>query len=275
MVDLLVSRGHAVVAIDRAASQPVASREGVEVVAADLTDYPALGEALHGCGALVHLAAIPGPRGGSAAEVHNNNVVASYNALRAAVEGGIERICQASSVNAIGAAFSRAPRYDYLPVDEAHPTYNEDPYSLSKWVCEQQAASLSRRFEAVSITSLRLHLVAVDEVEARALTVRAGDMAARHLWGWTGSAAAAEACLLALERALPGHHVYNIVAARQVGPAPTSQLLARHYPDVPVRRALAGEDGLFDCSAAERELGWRHDAYVNADTNRKEDPCQP
>ena len=274
VVDMLLSRGYSVVAIDRATSESQPSHEGMDIVAADLTDYRAICHALEGCGALIHLAAIPGPRRESDVEVHNNNVVASYNAMRAAIEVGIERICQASSINAIGAAFSRAPRYDYLPVDEAHPTYNEDPYSLSKWVSEQQAASLSRRFETVSITSLRLHLVAADEVEARAFTTRNEAMAARHLWGWTASSAAAEACLLALDRALPGDHVYNIVAPRQVGPAPTGELLIRYYPDVSVRRALAGDDGLIDCAAAERELGWRHDAYVSVETNRKEDECQ-
>ena len=40
--------------------------------------------------------------------------------MRAAVESGVLRICQASSVNAIGQAYSRAPRYDYFPIDEAH-----------------------------------------------------------------------------------------------------------------------------------------------------------
>ncbi len=61
-----------------------------------------------------------------------NNVVGSYNALRAAAEHGITRICQASSVNAIGLSYSRTPRFDYFPIDEAHPNYSEDPYSLSQ-----------------------------------------------------------------------------------------------------------------------------------------------
>lgn len=265
MVDLLLSRGHEVVAIDRAAGEP--GRYQVEAVAAELTDYRATVEALDGCAALVHLAAIPGPRNRLDHEVHNNNVVASYNALRAAIEVRIRRICQASSINAIGAAFSRAPHYDYLPVDEEHPTYNEDPYSLSKWACEQQAASLTHRFETVSISSLRFHLIAPDEDQARAITARDEAMAARHLWGWTASSAAAAACLLALERAPSGHHVYSIVAGRQVGPAPTSELLARHYPDVVRRRTFSGDGGLFDCSAAERDLGWRHDAYLDFETN--------
>ena len=84
------------------------------------------------------MAAIPAPGHHPDHEVHNNNVMGSYNALRAAVEVGIQRVCQASSVNATGLAYSRWPHFDYFPLDEEHPTYNEDPYSLSKWICEEQ-----------------------------------------------------------------------------------------------------------------------------------------
>jgi hypothetical protein len=45
--------------------------------------------------------------------------------LSAAATLGIQRVCSASSINAIGGAFSRAPRYDYFPIDEQHPTYVE------------------------------------------------------------------------------------------------------------------------------------------------------
>ncbi len=152
---LLVERGHFVVAIDKKVpygrdggdSGPGAPRPHWLTV--DVTDYPPLLVAFEGCDAVVHLAAFPGP--GQAAEwaVHNNNVVSSYNALHAAASLGIPRICQASSVNAIGGAYSRAPRFDYFPLDEAHPSYNEDPYSLSKWICEQQAASIARRHDGL------------------------------------------------------------------------------------------------------------------------------
>jgi len=60
--------------------------------------------------------------------VHHNNVVSSYNVLSAAAQLGINRVAQASSVNATGAVYSRWPQYDYFPVDEHHPTYNEDAY---------------------------------------------------------------------------------------------------------------------------------------------------
>ncbi len=171
VVALLVERGHSVVAIDNNVPDGVAgtdargssaSAPGPRWLTADVTDYRALLAAFEGCDALVHLAAIPGP--GRAAEwaVHNNNVVSSYNVMHAGASVGIPRICQASSVNAIGGAYSRAPRFDYFPLDEAHASYNEDPYSLSKWICEQQAASIARRHDGLLIASLRFHLCVED-----------------------------------------------------------------------------------------------------------------
>src|SRR5580765_2907292 len=89
-------------------------------------------------------ALIPSPRGFPDHVVHNNNVVSSSNALSAAARLGIRRVCQASSINATGASYSRWPRYDYFPLDELHPTYNEDAYSLSKWMCAEQGDSFAR-----------------------------------------------------------------------------------------------------------------------------------
>jgi UDP-glucose 4-epimerase len=80
---------------------------------------------LRGSDALVHLAAIISSVRDPDHEVHNN-VVGSYNALRAAAEVGISRVCQASSVNATGMSYSRQAHFDYFPLDEHHPTYNED-----------------------------------------------------------------------------------------------------------------------------------------------------
>jgi nucleoside-diphosphate-sugar epimerase len=259
VVDLLVARGHGVVAIDRSFPSGRPLLNGVSTRELDASDFDALRLSLAGCDALVHLAAIPGPGRQHDAKVHNNNVTASYNAMRAAVEVGIDRVCQASSINAIGAAFSRVPRFDYLPLDTAHPTYNEDPYSLSKWICEQQADSIARRYQDVSVTSLRFHLIAADEGTARSVTERNPAHAVRHLWGWTSFAAAARACCLAVEAYQPGHRVLFVVSPRHVGPAPAEELLQTYYPHVPLRCPITGDEGFFDCSDGPQSLGWRDD----------------
>src|SRR5512133_3868390 len=158
VVNLAIARGHRVISIDRVGpADTQAPNDAIEFVEAELTDYAAFENAIAGCDALIHMAAIPSPRGFPDHVVHNNNVVSSYNALSAAARLGINRVCQASSINATGASYSRWPRYDYFPLDELHPTYNEDAYSLSKWVCEQQADSFVRLHEAMTIASLRFH----------------------------------------------------------------------------------------------------------------------
>ena len=127
----------------------------------------------------------------------------SYNALRAAVEHGIMRICQASSVNAIGLSYSRAPRFDYFPIDEEHPNYTEEPYGLSKWICEQQADSFARRYEDIRIASMRFHWVVPDRATAGRWFNVSPD-AEKHLWAYTLFEAAARACLLSLDADVQG-----------------------------------------------------------------------
>lgn len=246
VVELARSTGHEVVEIDRP-----------EV---DVTGYDELAAAVDGCDGLVHLAAIPNPGTRPDHEVHHNNVVASYNALRVAAELGIERVCLASSVNAVGGGFSRRPRYEYFPVDEGHPTFNEDPYSLSKWIAEAQADSIARRYESMSIASLRLHWVRADRpVDYPADDPGQGGFAVRDLWGYVLLPAAARACLRALTAGFRGHEVFYIVAPRTIVDVPTAELCRKYYPDVPLRCELPANAALFDCGKAERVLGWRHD----------------
>jgi nucleoside-diphosphate-sugar epimerase len=258
---LALAEGHTIVSIDRVAPPEGTAHPDVRSIQADMTDYAAVEQAFAGCEAVIHLGAIPAPGRHPDHVVHNNNVVGSYNALRAAVELGITRVCQASSVNAIGHSYSRDPRYDYFPIDEQHPTYNEDPYSLSKWVCEQQADSIARRYEQMQIASLRFHWV-VPGIELPRSFQRQGASAPqpKHLWAWTHMAAAARACLLGVTATYSGHEVFFIIAPNIVPEDITSlELAARHYPDVPVRGDMSGNRSFFDSSKAERILGWRHD----------------
>src|SRR4051794_17922665 len=92
VVALALAQGHSVVSIDRALPAPEDAQPDVTFIQADITSYTDLEQALRGCDALVHLAAIPSPRGNPDYIVHNNNVTGSYNALRAAAELGINRV---------------------------------------------------------------------------------------------------------------------------------------------------------------------------------------
>jgi nucleoside-diphosphate-sugar epimerase len=89
------------------------------------------------------------------------------------------------------------------------------------------------------------------------------------LWGWTSEDDAAKAILLALtvdeERFPNGHERILIVAAVTGMEEETMELMEKHYPDVLGKREFKGNEGLFDCSKAERLLWWKSRAKLNSD----------
>lgn len=258
----LAQRGHAIVSVDRAlpAPLPPGGPGQPRPMVVDARDFGALAAAIQGCDAVLHLAAHRSPGLVPDHVVYADNTLASYNVLSAAAMLKIPRVVLASSINAIGGAFSRQPRYDYFPVDELHPTYAEDPYSLSKWVMEQQADAFARRHPALTIASLRFHWLLSDRARAEEATARSvWGGPPRHLWGYTTFPSAARACELALTAAYLGHEVFYIAAPRTAHATPSLDLAREHYPETPIRGDLSGHTGFFDCRKAERLLGWRHE----------------
>lgn len=259
LVAALVAAGHQVVSVDRALPAQPAAGGAAQYRAADLRDFGQTVACLQGCQALAHLAAHTGPGSDPDHVVYNENTAMSYNALYAASVLGITRVCLASSVNAIGLAYSRQPRFAAFPLDESHPAAPEDPYSLSKWVLEQQAAAFARRHRQLRVASLRFHWLLERREEAVAWTAREPAVAARHLWGYTGLAAAARACLLALSADFAGHEALFIVAPRSASATPSPDLARAYYPDTPISGELGGTAGFFSCTRAARLLGWHHE----------------
>lgn len=256
-------RGHDVVAIDRVEDGGVAANPHRRFVLANMDDFEALVDAFAGCDAMIHMAAIPAPGRHPDHIVHNNNVVGSYNALQAAAANGIKRVCQASSVNAIGHAFSKAPRYDYFPIDEKHPNHSEDPYSLSKWICEQQADAFVRRYPEMVIASLRFHFVCDDRSIAKSHYDPYPEKA-KHLWAYTRRDASADACLRSVEVPFDGHQVFYIVAPDSISETPSRDLAAQYFPEVLLKDGWGAYQSFFDSSKASQMLGWVH-GHVDPD----------
>lgn len=253
-----IERGHTLVHIDRVPPPTGTDHPAVVYVSADVADYGALEAAIQGCDALIHLAALTAPGLEADPEKHHINVMASYNALQAAAAVGITRVCLASSVNAIGHEFSRAPRYDYFPIDEQHPARPEDAYSLSKWIGEQQADAFARRYDHLSIASLRFHWIVDNRDRAARLYKAIPARAVRTLAGYTRLDAAADACWRALAADFHGHEVFFIVAPNTALNRPSLEFAAEFHPGVPIRGDLSGQRSFFDSSKAEGLLGWKH-----------------
>ena len=157
VVARLVQSGHAVRVIGRRADLAF---EGAEYQACDINDYPRLREAIRGCEAVVHLAAVPAPGIASSEEIFRINCAGTFNVFQAAAEEGIRRVVQASSINATGQFYGVKPApLHYLPIDEQHPVFSSDAYSYSKHVIEEIGEYFWRR-EGISSVAYRLPWVA-------------------------------------------------------------------------------------------------------------------
>lgn len=259
LIDLLLRQGYTIHNLDWSPpKQPRPSGDFYHFQQIDLTQLAAVQQALAGCEAVIHLAAFPGPQFEPPGLVYTNNSIASYNILQAATALGLRKICLASSVNALGGVGSRRGHFAYFPVDENHPTYNEDDYSLAKWVMEAQADSFARRFPEATISSLRFHALPDEPPELSSVFHAPEDGSARALWGWTLISEAARACLLAIEADFHGHEVFFITAPTTASSIPSLELARHTFPEVPVQGDLSGRRSFFDCSKAVRLLGWVH-----------------
>ncbi len=168
VVERLTKNGYSVRVIGR---RPGMVFEGAEYQQCDINDYPRLREMARGCQAIIHLAAIPNPGKGSPQEVFYVNTSGTFNVFQAAAEEGIQRIVQASSINATGQFYGVKPApLNYLPMDEDHPVFGTDAYSFSKHVIEEIGEYFWRR---AGISSLAYRLPFVAPVSFHE-TVRAG-----------------------------------------------------------------------------------------------------
>lgn len=258
LIPMLQTAGHHVLSIDRAMPVNTTGNPlGVQSVVVDVTDFGSVVAALHGYDAVIHLAAHRSPMNAPDPVVYHDNVIGSYNILLAAEIHNMQHVCMASSINAIGAVFSKEPHYDYLPLDEKHPTYAQDAYSQSKWVLEQQGDAFARRRSTVAISSMRFHGITSRE---NAIKFWDGNDAGRkHLWGYVTPQSAARACMAATQVSWRGHEVFYIVAPTTASVTPSDQLARTHYGTVPTAATLTGNAGFFDCSKANRLLGWSHE----------------
>ena len=228
----------------------------------ETTDFGQVVSAMKGCDAVIHLTAMTGRRRGPEHEVFRVGMVSNWNVLEAAEILGIEKIVMASSVNAIGAAFSKGinPRA-YFPIDEEQPTFSEDSYSLSKWLGEKMAeAFVRRRAGKIQIASMRFHALMNRERQSllNAASEPRGETErnAMHFWGWTDLIEAARTCVLALEADFGGHEAFFINGEDTAADEPTESLIKREYPEAEIRTPMPGNATAISVEKAKRLLGW-------------------
>ncbi len=111
------------------------------LIEADIRDRKALSAALAGANLVYHLAAQSSVMGGFRDPVltFETNVVGTFNVLRAAALGGVERVVFASSREVYGEPIS-------LPVDEESPLLAINSYGASKVAGEAYCRAFRREF---------------------------------------------------------------------------------------------------------------------------------
>ncbi len=257
----LLANGCEVVSTDRKAPS---STDGFEFIESDVTDPDEAMRVMDGCDKVIHMAAIPNPLIASEWEVLRVNTMSNWAVLEAAEKHGIYNIVMASSINAIGAAFSRnrVPR-PYFPLDEEQGTLCQDSYAMSKWYGEIMADTFIRRNPGkMQIASMRFHWLGSKEEQRERKDSRNPSMVnplrrnAMDFWGYSDIGESAAACRLAIEKEWDGHEAFFINATDTFLEVPTEEAIAMAYPEAELRSPLPGFTSAISPAKAKRILGW-------------------
>ncbi len=239
----------------------VAGRPGPDdtfrFMSAELTDLGQMYDVIHGADAVIHLAAIAAQRVFPAAHTFMNNVGMTWNVLEAAGRLGIKRVVIASSVQVNHTITPRTPiKYEYLPVDEAHPVSPQEDYSIGKLVGEVIADGFAHHW-GLTVVSIRFPMIAKPEIYAQ-MPVKDGEWPNAALYTYVHVEDAARACYLAATAPLPAnsHTVLFVAADDSCVDMPTSEYASRYYPEAE-QRGLKGYDSLLNSSRAKKVLGWK------------------
>ena len=255
--EALRSAGHRVTGFDLASSV-----YGDDTVRLDCADFGAVMGALSGVDtaarrfdAVLHLAGIPKPGATTDEEAFRVNVLGTYNVFSSAARLGIGRVVWASSETILGLPFAEPPQF--APVDETHPLLPTWSYALGKLVGETMAEQFARWHPAMAIVSLRFSNV-YSRADYAALPAIQTDPVSRkwNLWSYIDAEDAAEACRCALEAKTTGHKPLIIAAADNLMGQPSRDLMAAHFPGVPLSEALAGEASLISSARAGELIGF-------------------
>jgi len=258
-VSALLDAGHAVTATDL--GPPVFERgmPGTEYRQADLARAGDAYAVVRGHDAVIHSAAIPDPLHHPADRVFSNNLMATFNALEAAVRWDVPRFVNVSSETVPGFFFpEREVARPYAPIDEDYPALPQDPYALAKHFGEQLMDAATRRSD-IRCISIRPSWVQWEGNYDRNLgpNLRDPDEPSASFWSYIDVYDLADALRLAAESELPGHEVFYIASPDNCAGRPLAEMIRRHHGDAVELRELDRDDASGTSSAkAARLLGY-------------------
>jgi dTDP-glucose 4,6-dehydratase len=120
---------------------PEEIKNSIEIFAGDVRDPHGVDEAVRGCEAVLHLAALIAiPYSYNSPDTYvDTNVKGTLNILQASRKSGVKRIIHTSTSEVYGTA-------RFVPITEEHPLQGQSPYSASKIGADQLAYSFYSSF---------------------------------------------------------------------------------------------------------------------------------
>jgi NAD dependent epimerase/dehydratase len=120
---------------------PKRIRDSLDVFAGDIRDPHGVRQAMRGCDAVLHLAALIAiPYSYHSPDTYvDTNVKGTLNMLQAARELGVRRLIHTSTSEVYGTA-------RFVPITEEHPLRGQSPYSATKIAADQLAYSFYASF---------------------------------------------------------------------------------------------------------------------------------
>jgi nucleoside-diphosphate-sugar epimerase len=228
-----------------------------------LTSYAGFDELEPGTGvprfdAVVHFAAVPRILIRPDNETFRINTVGTYNVIEAAVKLGIRKVVIASSETTYGVCFADG-RVDphSLPLEEDYDVDPMDSYGLSKVLNEVTARSFARRSGA-DIYALRIGNVIEPHEYA---TLFPGwfarpEVRRRNAFCYIDARDLGQIVDRCLAVDGLGFQVFNAGNDTTGMNIPTTELIARFYPGVPVTRPLGENEALFSNRKIREVLGF-------------------
>lgn len=275
VIDDLTAHGHEVVLFSR---KPVSEKyTHLPLILGDINNFSDCERALAGgIEAVQHLAAQSWPvdhpaERKSAAEqgipfdaTMRSNIMGLYYLLQAAVQKNVTTFVMTGSNCALGHGYriSRNPfPFQYLPIDEQHPSDVEDSYSYSKLAGEELLASYTRAY-GMRTYSIRAAGIC-DETRRRAIAQNAQPAQEWSDWlfAWVGSEDVASAHRLLMEKAsvIQPHGVFFCNGDDTTAIEPSLQLVETFRPDLlPITRSLTGNASFLSNQRLKDVVGWQH-----------------
>jgi nucleoside-diphosphate-sugar epimerase len=191
-----------------------------------------------------------------------SNIMGTYYLLQAALAKDIEIFVMTGSNCVLGHGFrisKTAFPFQYLPVDENHPTNVEDSYSFSKLAGEELLATYTRAYGMRTYSVRAAGICDIQRRQEIAQNVKPVTEWNPWLWAWVGSEDVALAHRLLMEKAhdIEPHGVFFCNGDDTTTLELSRELVEKFNPDLlPLVRKLEGHASLISNQKLRQTIGW-------------------